>query len=101
MIFDTVFAEVLNVEVGTGFDCHGFELTRPKSNMTGATNLFVSVGKTLPSTACVSLLVKVFNTVRQLTVYLIDSDAPRLIARPTLEEWGIVCDIRNKTSPAA
>ena len=39
---------------------------------------------------------KVFNTVRQLTVYLIDSDAPRLIARPTLEEWGIVCDIRNK-----
>ena len=39
---------------------------------------------------------KVFNTVRQLTVYWIDSDAPLLIARPTLEEWGIVCDFRNK-----
>ena len=43
-------------------------------------------GKTLPSTVCVSFPVKVFNTVRQLTVYLIDSDAPLLIARPTLEE---------------
>ena len=53
-------------------------------------------GKTLPSTVCVSFPVKVFNTVRQLTVYLIDSDAPLLIARPTLEEWGIVCDFRNK-----
>ena len=39
---------------------------------------------------------KVFKTIRQLTVYLIDSDAPLLIARPTLEEWGIVCDFRNK-----
>ena len=39
---------------------------------------------------------KVFNTVRQLTVYLTDSDAPLLIARPTLEQWGIVCDFRNK-----
>ena len=29
-------------------------------------------------------------------MYLIDSDAPLLIARPTLEEWGIVCDFRNK-----
>ena len=53
-------------------------------------------GKTLPSTVRVSLPVKVSNTVRQLTVYLIDSDAPLLIARPTLEEWGIVCDFRNK-----
>ena len=34
--------------------------------------------------------------VRQLTVYLIDSDASLLIARPTLEEWSIVCDFRNK-----
>ena len=41
---------------------------------------------------------KVFNTVRQLTVYLIDIDAPLLIARPTLEERGIVCDFRNKRS---
>ena len=39
---------------------------------------------------------KVFNTIRMLTVYLIDSDAPLLIARPMLEEWGIVCDFRNK-----
>ena len=38
---------------------------------------------------------KVFNTVRQLTVYLIDSDAPLLIARPTLKN-GVVCDFRNK-----
>ena len=53
-------------------------------------------GKTLPSTVCVSFPVKVFNTVRQLTVYLIDSDAPLLIARPTLEAWGIVCGFRNK-----
>ena len=53
-------------------------------------------GKTLPSTVCFSFPVKVFNTIRQLTVYLIDSDAPLLIARPTLEEWGIVCDFRNK-----
>ena len=53
-------------------------------------------GKSLPSSACVSLPVKVFNTVRQLTVYLIDSDAPLLIARPTLAEWGIVCDFWNK-----
>ena len=53
-------------------------------------------GKTLPSTVCVSFLVKVFNTVRQLTVYFIDSDAPHLIARLTLEEWGIVCDFGNK-----
>ena len=42
---------------------------------------------------------KVFNTIRQLTVYLIDSDAPLLIARPTLEEWGIVCDFQNKRVP--
>ena len=36
-------------------------------------------GKTLPSTVCVSFPVKVFNTVLQLTVYLIDSDAPLLM----------------------
>ena len=29
-------------------------------------------------------------------MYLIDSDAPLLIARPTLEEWGITCDFINK-----
>ena len=61
--FDIVVAEVLNVEVGTGaadsgatllvvgmkywkrtgFECHGLELTRRKSSMTGATNFFFCV----------------------------------------------------------
>ena len=63
--------------------------------MTGATNFFVSVVARLFPQRFVSFPVKVFNTVRQLTVHLIDSDTPLLIARPTLEEWCIVC-FRNK-----
>ena len=114
--FDAIVAEILNVEVGTGaadsgatlpvvgmkcwkhwlrlhwIRAHEAEIMYDRCN-----KLFrFGGGKTLPSTVCVSFPVKVFNTVRQLTVYLIDSDAPLLIARPTLEEWGIVCDFRNK-----
>ena len=106
---DTIVAEVLNVEVGTGaadsgatlpvvgmkcwkhwlrlpwIRAHEAEIKYDRCN-----KLFrFGGGKTLPSTMCVSFPVKVFNTVRQLTVYLIDSDAPLLIARPTLEEWGL------------
>ena len=114
--FDAIVAEILNVEVGTGvvdsgatlpvvgmkcwkhwlrlpwIRAHEAEIKYDRCN-----KLFrFGGGKTLPSTVCVSFPVKVFNTVRQLTVYLIDSDAPLLIAQPTLEEWGIVCDFRNK-----
>ena len=114
--FDAIVAEILNVEVGTGaaesgatlpvvgmkcwkhwlrlpwIRAHEAEIKYDRCN-----KLFrFGGGKTLPSTVCVSFLVKVFNTVRQLTVYLIHSDGPLLISRPTLEEWGIVCDFRNK-----
>ena len=114
--FDTIVAEVLNVEVGTGAADSG--ATLPVVGMTCWKHwlrlpwirsheaeikydrcnklLRFGGGKTLPSTVCVSFPVKVFYTVRQLTVYLIDSDAPPFIARPTLEEWGIVSDFQNK-----
>ena len=29
-------------------------------------------------------------------VYLVDGNVPFLVARPLLEEWGIVCDCRNR-----
>ena len=29
-------------------------------------------------------------------VYLVDGSVPFLVARPLLEEWGIVCDFRNR-----
>ena len=114
--FDTVVAEVLIVKAGTGAADSGATLTvvgmkcwkhwlrvpwirahEAEIKYDKYDKLFrFGCGKTLPSTACVSFPVKVFNTVRQLTVCLIDSDAPLLITRPTLEEWGIVCDLRNK-----
>ena len=94
--FDAIVAEVLNVEVGTGaadsgatlpvvgMNCwkhwlrlpwiraHEAEIKYDRCNKLS----FSVVAKTLHPTFCVSFPVKVFNTVRLLTVYLIDRDAP-------------------------
>ena len=101
--FDTIVVEVLNVDVAAdsgatlpvvGIKCwkHWFRLPWIRAHEAEikydrCDKLFrFGGGKTLPSTVCVSFPVKVFNTVRQLMEYLIDSDAPLLIVH---QRWKI------------
>ena len=92
--FDAIVAEVLNAEVGTGAADSGATLLvvgikcwkhwlrllwirahEDEIKCDRCNKLFrFGGGKTLPSTVCVSFPVKVFNTVRQPTVYLIVPD---------------------------
>ena len=58
-------------------------------------------GETAPSASCFTLTVKVTDQFGLLTVYLLDSDALLLIARPTLGDRGMVCDFRNKKNSGA
>eukprot|EP00959_Pyramimonas_sp_CCMP1952_P244786 5116705-Pyramimonas_sp.AAC.1 len=44
----------------------------------------------------VTLPVWVRNAKRQLSVYLVPGQVSLLVARPGLEEWGMVIDYRNK-----
>ncbi|CAK0797600.1 unnamed protein product [Prorocentrum cordatum] len=55
-------------------------------------------GKTLEAKRSVTLNVWPFGVKKQITVHLVEGWAPLLIARPRMEEWGLVQDYRAGTA---
>ena len=49
----------------------------------------------LASKRCVTFPIFVFGIEREMTVWLVPGSTPRLIARPSFEDWGAVVDFRN------
>ncbi|CAK0887762.1 unnamed protein product, partial [Prorocentrum cordatum] len=54
-------------------------------------------GKTLEAKRSVTLNVWPFGVKKQITIHLVEGWAPLLIARPCMEEWGLVQDYRAGT----